>query len=84
MVAEGAGSRKGRAEMSLPPNLAPDRAELGSASQPVKIEVGGEDLPRLAKIFAGRCGMRGLIVQIFWSRSAIWRLFYESERFTRS
>ena len=25
MVAEGAGSGKGRAEMSLPPNLAPDR-----------------------------------------------------------
>ena len=39
--------------------------ELGSASQPVKIEVGGEDLPRPAKNFAGRCRMRGLVVQIF-------------------
>ena len=54
--------------------------ELGSASQPVKIEVGGEDLPRPAKKFAGRGGMRGLIGQVFPPRPAFWRLFYGSGR----
>lgn len=42
--------------------------------------VGAEILPRTAKIFAGRGGMRGLIRQVFLPRPAFWRLFSGSGR----
>ena len=58
--------------------------ELGSASQPVKIEVGGEDLPRPAIFFADRAVLRGLLLQIFRPRPAIWRLFCGPGRFAGS
>lgn len=70
-VAEGWGA--GTAARKCPSRQISQRigVELGSASQPVKIEVGEEDLLCPVKIFVGRDGMRDLIVQIFRPQPAI-------------
>ena len=58
--------------------------ELGSAFQPVKIEVGGEDFAASRKNFCRPARDAWSDHADFWPRPAIWRLFCGPGHFARS